>query len=197
MENQETGKKRKNHSIQKKNPKQLDYLQNLKDLGKKIPIPGKTSDRNPDERQMNKLKRQELLQILVSQSKEIDRLKQELKETKKKLEERELKISSSGSLAEASLKIFDVLNSAQKAADLYLDNLRIRAEKGMPETNESVLVEEEPTPETESMSTETDVETVNAEDATEPEILEDTPDASAGQAGREEEVWEEDDHGTE
>ena len=106
------------------------------------PIPGRASNQNPDERQMNKLKRQELLQILVSQSKEIDRLKKELKETRKKLEDRELKIAESGSLAEASLQIFDVVNSVQKAADLYLENLKLREEGGVPEAEEQTAGED-------------------------------------------------------
>ncbi len=138
MENQETGRRQEIFSKSGSSSKQPEWLNTLLGLGKNIPIPGRTSNQNPDERQMNRLKRQELLQILVSQSKEIDRLKKELEETREKLEDRELKIASSGSLAEASLQIFDVVNSVQKAADLYLENLKLRAEEGSPEPVKAV-----------------------------------------------------------
>ena len=85
------------------------------------------------ERQLSKLRRQELLQILVSQSREIDRLKNEIVKLQEQLNERKLKISSCGTMAEASLAVFDVLESAQKAADLYLENIKRMAGSDEPE----------------------------------------------------------------
>lgn len=76
------------------------------------------------DKQLKKLSKQELLSLLVTQSKEMDRLKEELEETKKQLEERNIRIGACGSLAEASLAVFHVLEDAQKAADLYLENIR-------------------------------------------------------------------------
>ena len=88
------------------------------------------------ERQLSKLRRQELLQILVSQSREIDRLKNEIVKLQEQLNERKLKISSCGTMAEASLAVFDVLESAQKAADLYLENVRRMADTDAAERSD-------------------------------------------------------------
>ena len=76
------------------------------------------------DKELRKLKRADLLEIMVAQSKEIDRLKKELEETKEKLEARELMIAETGSIAEASLALYDVIGRAQQAADLYLENVK-------------------------------------------------------------------------
>ena len=66
---------------------------------------------------------------MVAQSKEIDRLRAELEKAQKALRDRELRIENSGSLAEASLAIYHVVERTQKAADLYLENLKRKAEE--------------------------------------------------------------------
>jgi len=81
------------------------------------------------EKELKKMKRPALLEILVSQSKEIDRLRAELEKKEKELADRRIIIEKSGSLAEASLEIFHVLEDAQKAADLYLENARRAAQE--------------------------------------------------------------------
>ena len=81
------------------------------------------------DKELKKLKRAELLEIMVAQSHEIDRLKAELEKTKKALKNREIQIENCGSLAEASLAAFQVIDRAQRAADLYLENIKKR-EKG-------------------------------------------------------------------
>ena len=76
------------------------------------------------DKELKKLSKTDLLSLLLTQSKEIDRLKEELAETKRQLEDRNIIIEKSGSLAEASLAIFRVFDDAQKAADLYLENIK-------------------------------------------------------------------------
>lgn len=76
------------------------------------------------DKELKKLSKADLLSLLLTQSKEMDRLKEELAETRKQLEERSILLEKSGSLADASLAIFHVLEDAQKAADLYLENVR-------------------------------------------------------------------------
>ena len=78
------------------------------------------------DKELRKLKRADLLEIMLAQSKEIDRLQQELKETKEQLEERELRIEETGSIAEACITLYEVFERAQKAADLYLENVKRR-----------------------------------------------------------------------
>jgi uncharacterized protein HemX len=55
---------------------------------------------------------------------ENERLAAENRELKKRLEQREIAIAESGSLAEAALKLSGVFEAAQAAADLYLENIQ-------------------------------------------------------------------------
>ena len=54
------------------------------------------------DKDLRKLQKIELLEILVDQRKRIDELEKELAEAREKLEDREIKIRNSGSLAEAA-----------------------------------------------------------------------------------------------
>lgn len=76
------------------------------------------------EKELKKLNRQELLEVLLAQSKKIDRLQKQLGEAQEKLTKRELAIAEAGSIAEAALVLNRVFDDAQKAADQYLDNIR-------------------------------------------------------------------------
>ena len=71
-------------------------------------------------KELKKLNRAQLLELLIDQSREIDRLQTALDETKQKLEKRELALSQCGSIADASLAITEIFERAQGAADLYL-----------------------------------------------------------------------------
>ncbi len=74
--------------------------------------------------ELKKLNRKELLEILIEQSNEIEHLEAALQATEAKLQERALKISSAGSIAEASLALNGVFEAAQAAAEQYLENIR-------------------------------------------------------------------------
>ncbi|MCO4634147.1 hypothetical protein Si037_00742 [Streptococcus infantarius subsp. infantarius] len=76
-----------------------------------------------NERTLKQLKKIELYEILLAQSKEIDRLKQELIETQQKLENKQIIIQEAGSLADAALKLTKIFEEVQKAADIYLKNI--------------------------------------------------------------------------
>lgn len=71
-----------------------------------------------------KLKRIELYEIMLAQSKEIDRLRDELSKANEKLTDQEIKLTQAGSIAEASLSLTKVFEESQKAADLYLKNVK-------------------------------------------------------------------------
>lgn len=73
---------------------------------------------------LQKLRKAELLQIMLEQSDEIDRLRDRVEELEKELMDRRITIEEAGSIAEASLKLTRVFEEAQKAADLYLENIR-------------------------------------------------------------------------
>ena len=76
------------------------------------------------ERELRKLSRQDLLELLILQVKENERLTIRLAEKESQLQEQRIQIESSGSIAEAALKLSGVFEAAQAAADVYLENLR-------------------------------------------------------------------------
>jgi len=99
------------------------------------------------EKQLKKMKRKDLLEILLLQNKKINELENELLETKKLLNKREIIIKESGSIAEASLKINKVFEVAQKAADDYLKSIkekdRCNNKKEKNEYNKKVVIKKE------------------------------------------------------
>lgn len=74
---------------------------------------------------LRKLNRAELLELLVEQGKEIEQLRTELEAAKQSLAEKEIMLNEAGNIAEAALKINDVFGAAQKAADQYLDSVKV------------------------------------------------------------------------
>ena len=101
------------------------------------------------DKELRKLNRSELLELMLMQSHEIDRLRAELEETKAALQERNLKIDSCGSIAEAAAEVNSLFHAAQRAADMYLLNVqRICAEKaeaaGKSEDWEAAMREMDP-----------------------------------------------------
>ena len=77
-----------------------------------------------NEKDFRKLKRVELYEIMLAQAEEIDDLRAKLAATKKELKNKRIDIQRSGSIAEASLKLTKIFEEAQKAADLYLSNIK-------------------------------------------------------------------------
>ncbi len=76
------------------------------------------------DKELKKLSRKDLLEILVEQGKEIERLKEVIKKDEKMLQSKKIVLNEAGSIADASLKINKVFENAQKAADQYLANIR-------------------------------------------------------------------------
>lgn len=82
------------------------------------------------DKELRRLKRAELLEIMLEQSQEIEFLQRKLKRTEDRLKERDIAIEEAGSIAEAALKLNHIFEDAQKAADQYLENIRRQAEQG-------------------------------------------------------------------
>ena len=72
------------------------------------------------DKELRRLHREDLLQILIAQQKQIEDLSAALEDSEKALNDRKVAIEESGSLAEAALKLNDVFKSAQQAADMYI-----------------------------------------------------------------------------
>lgn len=75
------------------------------------------------DKELRRLSRAELLEMLLAQTEENDRLKKRLEEAEKALEDRRVDIARAGSLAEASLQLNQVFAAADQAAKQYLENV--------------------------------------------------------------------------
>lgn len=81
------------------------------------------------ERELRKLNRQELLEMLLAQSKKVEELEGELSQAQAKLEERTIVLDEAGSIAEASLRLNGVFEAAQRASQQYIDSARAMSER--------------------------------------------------------------------
>lgn len=79
------------------------------------------------EKELRKMNRYQLLELLIAQTERADELQARLEATQKQLDDREIKISSLGSIAEAALQLGGVFQAAQEAADIYLNAAKDRA----------------------------------------------------------------------
>ena len=75
-------------------------------------------------KELRKLSRKELIEVLLAQTREMEQLKAELNSKNELLEKREINIRESGSIAEAALRLSGIFEDAQKAADTYLAEIR-------------------------------------------------------------------------
>lgn len=80
------------------------------------------------DRELRKLHREDLLQILIAQQTQIDDLNAALEEKDAALKDKSIALEESGSIAEAALRLSGVFTSAQDAADRYVEETRKRAE---------------------------------------------------------------------
>ncbi len=79
--------------------------------------------------ELKRLSRSELLEMLISQTEENERLREQVMNLQSSLDERRIFIEKAGSIAEASLAINKVFEAAEAAAQDYLSNIRILNEK--------------------------------------------------------------------
>lgn len=82
-------------------------------------------------KELRKLKRGELLELMLMQAKEKDSLtaqvddkNKEIKQLKNRLENKKIDLQKAGTIAEASFQMNGVLETVEKAAQQYLDNLQ-------------------------------------------------------------------------
>lgn len=74
-------------------------------------------------KELRKMKRMELLDIIYALQENEEKLKKENEELKKRLEERVIKMDKEGSMAAAAVSISGVMEAAQAAADQYLESV--------------------------------------------------------------------------
>lgn len=76
------------------------------------------------DKELKRLSRGELLEMLIAQASENEKLKQELEDARAALQDRSIAIDNAGSIAEASLQLSGIFEAAQNAAEQYLVNIR-------------------------------------------------------------------------
>lgn len=72
------------------------------------------------------LSKNEMMMVMHDQEQEIEKLRAEVAELKAKLDGYEIKVSQSGSLAEASAKISGLFEAAQATVNTYVENMKKR-----------------------------------------------------------------------
>lgn len=87
-------------------------------------------------KELRKLSRADLLEMLLQQSRQMQLLEKERTELREKLNEQNLEIQNSGSLAEAALRLNGVFQAADQAAEQYLFVLQKAAERVQAEEME-------------------------------------------------------------
>ena len=81
------------------------------------------------EKELKKLSRADLLQMLIDQSEEIKVIKEKLEKAEEELKSKEITLTEAGSIAEAAIKINGVFEAAQAAGQQYLDSIKKLSEK--------------------------------------------------------------------
>lgn len=92
-------------------------------------LDGTVRDETMTEKEMKKLSRAELLEMLIAQSIELENCKEKLNAAEVALKNREIAINRAGSIAEASLALSGIFDAAQLACQQYTENIRLLSER--------------------------------------------------------------------
>lgn len=82
------------------------------------------------DRELRKLSRAELLELLLEETRENEKLRAQVEEMEEQLKDRRILLGQVGSIAEAALRLNGVFEAAEAAAQQYLENVRRLAEEG-------------------------------------------------------------------
>lgn len=77
-----------------------------------------------DSKELKKLNRKQLLELLLDQMKRVEELEELLRIAEEKINERILAETEAGSIAEAAMRLNRVFEAAQAAADQYVENVK-------------------------------------------------------------------------
>ncbi len=75
------------------------------------------------EKELKRLSRAELLELLLLQTRETERAQARTRQMEEALSKRQLKVQEAGDLAHAVLAVNGVMEAAQRAAKQYLENI--------------------------------------------------------------------------
>ncbi len=111
------------------------------------------------DKELRKLSRKELLEMLLVQSSELDKLKEQLIEAKERLEDRKIPIVRAGSILEEARCLNELFDETEKAASQYI--MEIEAH-----TSQSAEIEKESRENAEKIISETQAKCRAIEDET-------------------------------
>lgn len=94
-----------------------------------------------EDKEIKRLSRADLLEMLIDQSEELEKVKYELQQAKADLQKRDLAINNAGSIAEASLQLNGIFEAADESCRQYLDNVKRMSENFGAEEAEKMLEE--------------------------------------------------------
>lgn len=115
-----------------------------------------------DSKELRKLSRADLIEILIDQSIEMQSLREKLNKVEAAQERRAMAIDKSGSLAEASLKVSGIFEAAEEACREYTENIKFLSER---QEEISARLEEESRRKAEQMLEETRIRCEKMESA--------------------------------
>ena len=76
------------------------------------------------EKELKKLSRADLLELLIEQSEELKQAQSSLSQAEAELNKRQIAIDEAGSIAEAALQLNGVFEAAQASCGQYMENIR-------------------------------------------------------------------------
>ena len=83
------------------------------------------------DRELRRLSRAELLEMLIAETEENARLREELAQARSALADRRILLEKSGSIAETALRLNGIFEAADRAAQQYLQSVRSAFEKNV------------------------------------------------------------------
>ncbi len=95
------------------------------------------------EKELRKLKRVELLELLVEQATEMEELRSQLEEARRALADREILLKKAGSIAEAALALNQVFEAADQAARDYVASVKAACDRQAAEIREAAAGDRE------------------------------------------------------
>ena len=97
------------------------------------------------DKELRKLSRTELLELLVELGRENIALQERLALAEAELADRRLQLQECGSIAEAALKLSGIFEAAQEAADIYTRECRLRCDEMLAEAQRQAGAEPDET----------------------------------------------------
>lgn len=82
------------------------------------------------DKELRRLGRQELLELLLEQREENEALRQQVQDMEIQLADRQIHLTEAGTMAEAALKLNGVFEAADRAVRQYLQSVRRAQEEG-------------------------------------------------------------------